>query len=127
MASRRKSFATLAVALLVPALALPPVIARGAGKKKAEATAPSHEYTNICSQGNAKYASRDFDGAIAQYRKAIELAPHQALGHYLLGEALLAAGNLAEAEASWSRAALEGGEKDPALHARVLFVTADLK
>lgn len=127
MAVRRRSLGSLAVVLLVPALALSPVIARGAGKKKAETTAPSHEYTNLCSQGNAKYAARDFDGAIAQYRKAIELAPHQALGHYLLGEALLAAGNLTDAEASWSRAALEGGDKDPALQARVLFVTADLK
>jgi tetratricopeptide (TPR) repeat protein len=127
MSSRRRSLASLAVVLLVPALALPPVIAWGAGKKKADTTAPSHDFTTLCSQGNAKYAARDFDGAIALYRKAIELAPHQALGHYLLGEALLAAGNLTDAEASWGRAAVEGGEKDPALHARVLFVTADLK
>ncbi len=127
MASRRKPLSALAVVLLVPALALTPVMARGAGKKKAEATAPSHEYSSICSQGNAKYVARDFDGAIAQYRKAIDLAPHQPLGLYLLGEAQLAAGNMADAEASWSRAALEGAEKDPALHARVLFVTADLK
>jgi tetratricopeptide (TPR) repeat protein len=127
MASRRRSLASLAVVLLVPALALTPVIARGAGKKKAESTAPSHEYSSLCTQGNAKYVARDYDGAIAQYRKAIELSPHQALAYYLLGEAQLATGNLADAEASWSRAALEGGEKDPALHARVLFVTADLR
>lgn len=69
----------------------------------------------------------DFDGAIASYRKAIEMFPHKALGYYLMGEAQLAANNLPEAEASWGRAALETNEQDPTLRARVLFVTADLK
>jgi tetratricopeptide (TPR) repeat protein len=130
MASRRSALATLPVVLLVPALALAPVLAWGGGaKKKTDATAstPSREYSSTCAQGNAKYVARDFDGAIALYRKAIERAPHQALGYYLIGEAQLAAGNLPEAEASWLRAATEAGEKDPALEARILFVTADLK
>lgn len=89
--------------------------------------APSPEYKKACETGNAKYASRDFPGAIEQYRKAIELNPKHGLGFYLLGEAELAAGSLTEAEAAWGRAALESGEQDPALHARVLFVLADLK
>jgi tetratricopeptide (TPR) repeat protein len=121
----------LPLVLLVPALALAPMLAWGDGSgghaKKSETPHPSAEYSSKCSQGNAKYAARDFDGAIELYRKAIELSPHQALGYYLLGEAQLAAGNLGEAEASWDRAALEAGEKDPALRARILFVTADLK
>jgi tetratricopeptide (TPR) repeat protein len=124
------------VVLCAPVLVLAPVMAwgdggNGASKKKADAaqTARSSDraYTEACGQGNAKYASRDFDGAVDAYRKAIELAPHKALGHYLLGEAQLAAGNMAEAEASWNRAALESNEQDPTLRARVLFVTADLK
>jgi tetratricopeptide (TPR) repeat protein len=130
MASRRSALATLPVVLLVPALALAPVLAWGGGAKKktdASASAPSREYSTTCAQGNSRYVARDFDGAIALYRKAIERAPHQALGYYLLGEAQLAAGNLPEAEASWTRAATEAGEKDPALEARILFVTADLK
>jgi tetratricopeptide (TPR) repeat protein len=81
----------------------------------------------MCAQGNAKYVSHDYEGASAAYRKAIERAPHQALAYYLLGEAQLASGNLADAESSWNRAALEVGEKDPALRAKILFVTADLK
>jgi tetratricopeptide (TPR) repeat protein len=88
---------------------------------------PSPEYKKSCDAGNAKYASRDFPGAIDQYRKAIELSPKHPLGFYLLGEAELAAGSLTEAEAAWSRASLESGEQDPSLHARVLFVLADLK
>jgi tetratricopeptide (TPR) repeat protein len=126
MAPRRNSL--WPVLLLVPALALVPVVSWGA-KKKADASAgaPSRDYSSLCSQGNAKYASRDYDGAIELYRKAIERSPHQGLGYYLLGEAQLASGNLPDAEASWTRAALEVGEKDPALRAKVLFVTADLK
>jgi len=126
MAPRRN--ALLPVALLVPALALAPVLAWGGGaKKKADARAPSRDYSSTCTQGNAKYAAHDFDGAIALYRKAIDRSPHQGLAYYLLGEAQLAAGNLADAEVSWGRAAAETGEKDPALQARILFVTADLK
>jgi len=112
---------------------------KGSGKKKHDDSssaeesatsgkgAPSVEYRKACEAGNAKYAARDFSGAIEQYRKAIELNPKQGLGFYLLGEAELAAGSLTEAEAAWNRAALESGEQDPALHARVLFVQADLK
>jgi tetratricopeptide (TPR) repeat protein len=107
---------------------------KGSTKKKHDDTAsstsksgPSPDYKKACDLGNAKYASRDFPGAIDQYRKAIELSPKQALGFYLLGEAQLAAGSLTEAEAAWGRAALESGEQDPTLHARVLFVLADLK
>jgi len=112
---------------------------KGGGKKKHDDSSssgapstsgkggPSAEYKKVCEAGNAKYASRDFPGAIEQYRKAIELNPKQGLGFYLLGEAELAAGSLTEADAAWSRAALESGEQDPALHARVLFVQADLK
>ena len=129
MGPRQHALASLSLVLLVPALALAPALARGEGKKKADmaASAPSRDYQALCTQGNAKYVARDYAGAIELYRKAIDHAPHQPLGYYLLGEAQVATGNLTEAEASESRAALDAGEKDPALHARILFVTADLK
>jgi tetratricopeptide (TPR) repeat protein len=85
------------------------------------------EFMDTCVQGNAKYASRDFQGATDLYRKAIQLDPNNALGHYLLGEAFLAQNNLTEADATWSRAANLSNEKNPALRARILFVVADLK
>jgi tetratricopeptide (TPR) repeat protein len=113
------------------AFALGPVIAlgQGGGSKAHEEvpSAASGKYTQACAQGNAKYGARDFQGAIAQYRGAIELEPRNPLGYYLLGEAQLAAGNIAEAEASWNRALTESSDKDPAMRARVLFVLADLK
>jgi tetratricopeptide (TPR) repeat protein len=87
----------------------------------------SADYMKACEQGAAKYASRDFSGAIEQFRKAIELTPKQPLGYYLLGEAQLAAGSFTEAEAAWNRALLESGEQDPSMKGRVLFVLADLK
>jgi tetratricopeptide (TPR) repeat protein len=119
--------------LLVPALALAaaPALAEGNKKKPAPAAEESSgggtKYREACKDGNTKYAARDFVAAIAAYQKAIELDPNNALGHYFLGEAQLAGGNLIEAEAAWNRASLAAGDKEPALRARILFVLADLK
>src|SRR5580704_6190102 len=53
----------------------------------------SQKYRDARSQGNGKYAARDFAGAVEAYRKAIEMDAKNPLGHYLLGEAQLAAGS----------------------------------
>src|ERR1700722_10228828 len=106
MRSRHERLAAL-VLVMAPVLVAAPVVAWGDGgaaggsKKKADASSKTsdHAYQDACTEGNAKYASRDFDGAIEAYRKAIEMFPHKPLGHYLLGEAQLAANNLPEAEA----------------------------
>ncbi|MGD0527689.1 MAG: tetratricopeptide repeat protein [Polyangiaceae bacterium] len=119
--------------LLLPALALAaaPALAEGGKKKPAavadDSTGGGAKYREACKDGNTKYAARDFVAAIAAYQKAIEIDPNNALGHYFLGEAQLAAGNLIEAEAAWNRASLAASDKEPALRARVLFVLADLK
>jgi cytochrome c-type biogenesis protein CcmH/NrfG len=118
--------------VLVLALALVPIVAfaQGGGETKRRAAAPlapSGKYTEACTRGNVKYASRDFKEAISLYRGAIELDPKNPIGHYLLGEAQLADGNIAEAEAAWNRALVESSEKDAALRGRILFVIADLK
>jgi tetratricopeptide (TPR) repeat protein len=126
------------LARLVPALVLVPALglfaspAMGDGKKKAsaesaESSGGGAKYREACKDGNTKYAARDFVAAIAAYQKAIELDPNNALGHYFLGEAQLASGNLIEAEAAWNRASLAATDKEAALRARVLFVLADLK
>ncbi len=105
--------------------------AAGSSKKKhadvrRRATA-THVQGLPCADGSTKYAARDFAGAVASFQKAIEVDPKNPLGHYFLGEAQLAAGNMTEAEAAWNRASLEASEKDPALRAKILFVLADLK
>jgi tetratricopeptide (TPR) repeat protein len=84
-------------------------------------------FKDAVAQGTTKYAARDFAGAVASFQKAIEADPKNPLGHYFLGEAQLAAGNLTEAEAAWNRASLEAADKDPALRSKILFVLADLK
>ena len=52
--------------------------------------------------------------------------PMNPLGHYMLGEAQSAAGNLSEAEASWMQG--DGvGDKAPDVKVKILFCLADLK
>ena len=108
------------------ALVLPRATARAA-PPDARPSAPvaSPEFARACARGNAKYAARDFPGAIDAYQSATELRPHDGLGFYLLGEALLAAGRPGDAEAAWTQASVESATA-PALHARVLFVLADV-
>jgi tetratricopeptide (TPR) repeat protein len=77
-------------------------------------------------KGNAAYLARDFAGAIAAYREAIQDDPQNPLGHYLLGEGQLAAANLAEAEASWANGLRLAGNDEP-VHAKLLYAMADLR
>jgi hypothetical protein len=104
---------------------------QGDSKKSGDSSSGSDSsgggFKDAAQQGITKYAARDFPGAVASFQKAIEADPKNPLGHYFLGEAQLAAGNMTEAEAAWNRASLEAAEKDPALRAKILFVLADLK
>jgi tetratricopeptide (TPR) repeat protein len=104
---------------------------KGDSKKSDDSSSGGSEsgggFKDAAGQGITKYAARDFAGAVASLQKAIEVDPKNPLGHYFLGEAQLAAGNMTEAEAAWNRASLEASEKDPALRAKILFVLADLK
>jgi tetratricopeptide (TPR) repeat protein len=137
---KRRLTASLLVGLLcaIPALAVADGGGTGGGasggsKKKntddssADASSGKSGFKTAAADGATKYAARDFPGAIAAFQKAIEADPKNPLGHYFLGEAQLAANNLTEAEAAWTRASLEASEKDAALRARILFVIADLK
>jgi tetratricopeptide (TPR) repeat protein len=121
---RRAGLLILQAALLAIAPA-----AHADGKKKDDVAAKdvATKYKEACKDGGTKYAAHDFSGAAAAFQQAIEIDPNDALAHYFLGEAQLAAGSLVEAEAAWNRASLAAGEKDPALRARILFVVADLK
>jgi tetratricopeptide (TPR) repeat protein len=103
---------------------------KGDSKKGGDGSSSSESgggFKDAVAQGTTKYAARDFPGAVASFQKAIEADPKNPLGHYFLGEAQLAAGNMTEAEAAWNRASLAAAEKDPALRAKILFVLADLK
>lgn len=77
-------------------------------------------------EGNAAYIARDFPTAISKYQEALKQAPNRALGHYMLGQALLADKKVQEADEAWQNA-LRFAEKDPVMKAKVLFVIADLR
>lgn len=77
-------------------------------------------------KGNAAYAARDFPASIAAYREAIQDAPENPLGHYMLGQAQTAAENLKEAEASYEQGLRFSANQKP-LHAKLLFVVADIR
>jgi tetratricopeptide (TPR) repeat protein len=144
----RSGFASLATVL---ALALPagsfavglPVVAIAGDARPAPSRAelgdagdarndPSNitaisRWMELCIEGNAKYAARDFSAAIASYTSATRLAPKNPFPQYLLGEAHLANGNLAEAEASLKQAELASDKRNALLRAKILFVLADVK
>jgi tetratricopeptide (TPR) repeat protein len=77
-------------------------------------------------QGNAAYATKDWDKAMAAYKDAIEKDSKDPLGYYMLGEAQFAAGKLDDAGLSW-QTALKNSANDDVMHAKALFVIADLK
>lgn len=67
----------------------------------------------LSNRGLMKYRMRDFDGAVEDHRKAIDVAPGYSAARVNLGDALAAAGRYEEAIASY-RAALDLGDKDAA-------------
>jgi tetratricopeptide (TPR) repeat protein len=83
-------------------------------------------YLELINKGDRAYVSRDFDGAIAAYREAIQAEPQNALGHYRAGAAQLAKGDQKEAEAAWV-AGLRFVGKDGTLKGKLVFALADLR
>jgi tetratricopeptide (TPR) repeat protein len=77
-------------------------------------------------KGDTALLARDLDGAVAAYKQEIAKNPNAPLGHYRLGEAELARGNLAEAEVAW-QTALRFVGKDENMKSKILFVLADVK
>lgn len=83
-------------------------------------------FLELINRGDRAYLARDFDGAIAAYREAIQKAPQDALGHYRIGAAQLAKGDQKEAEAAFV-SGLRFAGKDGTLKAKLLFALADLR
>jgi tetratricopeptide (TPR) repeat protein len=94
-----------------------------AGSKSSKATGP---YLELLAKGDRAIVARDFDGAIAAYREAIQKDPNNALGHYRAGVAQLFKGDQKEAEAAFV-AGLRFVGKDGTLKGKLLFALADLR
>lgn len=77
-------------------------------------------------KGDKAYIVRDFDGALSAYREALSHEPQNPMGHYRMGEAHLAKGEMDEAQAAWETASRFAG-KNATLKGKILFVLADLQ
>lgn len=101
-------------------------------KADAKAEAPSKAvkvdgpYMELIAKGDRAVVARDFDGAIAAYREAIQKDPNNALGHYRIGGAQLLKGDQKEAEAAFV-AGLRFVGKDGTLKGKLIFALADLR
>jgi tetratricopeptide (TPR) repeat protein len=115
--------------VLVIALCAATAIAAG-GKDKDKKDAKSSSRTTplmvAVADGNAKFGAKDFLGALEAYKKAVSIAPNDPLGNYLVAEAQLAQGNIADAQAALA-AAEKVGDKRPDVMGKVLFLQADSK
>lgn len=83
-------------------------------------------YVELINKGDRAYVSRDFDGALAAYRAAIQSEPQNPVGHYRAGAAQLAKGDQKEAEAAWV-AGLRFAGQDGTVKAKLQFALADLR
>lgn len=83
-------------------------------------------YVELINKGDRAYVSRDFDGALAAYREAIQSQPQNPVGHYRAGVAQLAKGDQKEAEAAWV-AGLRFAGQDGTVRAQLQFALADLR
>jgi tetratricopeptide (TPR) repeat protein len=109
------------------AAAAPPPAPQGEKRTDPDNKTGISKFMETCVQGNGKYLARDFPAAIDLYRQAIQLQPKNPLGPYLLGEAQLAAGNVGEAEASFTQASNVADDRNRGLRAKILFCLADVK
>jgi tetratricopeptide (TPR) repeat protein len=97
-----------------------------ADAKAAAPTKASGPYMELIAKGDRATVARDFDGAIAAYREAIQKDPNNALGHYRVGGAQLLKGDQKEAEAAFV-AGLRFVGRDATLKGKLLFALADLR
>jgi tetratricopeptide (TPR) repeat protein len=124
------------LALSVPALVLVPLSAFGDAPPKKPAATPERydpdnitaisQYMEMLVKGVERSQAKDHTTAIDTVKKAIQLNPKHALGHYLLGEVYLAANNVPEAEVAFLTARESSDHRNPALKSRVLFAVADV-
>lgn len=107
-----------------------PAAAAGAKKPNAVRKDPNNKtgispYMETVAKGEKAFVSGDSSGAAAAFQEAINIDGSQMLAYYRLGEVHLAGGKRDEAEAAWQTAL---GKKGPdEVHAKVLFVLADLR
>jgi tetratricopeptide (TPR) repeat protein len=136
MGLRRKT-AALMIAIAFP-LAFVPLVAFGEPKPEAKGEAKGSDkydpdnvrgisqFMEIASKGISMYGAKDTTGAIDTFKKAIQLAPRNPYGHYLLAEAYAGTGNLGEGEAAIKQALELNEPRAYLVRAHVLFLAATI-
>lgn len=127
----KRAALALLIVLGVPAVALSAPNEKDKPKEQTfdpENVTALSQYMDAIVKGSEKYKKAEYPAAADLFKKAIALAPKNPLAHLLLGEAYLAANNLAEAEAAFLAAqevASTTDAKQQALRSHVLFAVAD--
>lgn len=103
-----------------------PATATGGARKDPRGVKGVSPFRESVNKGDRALIARDFDGAIAAYKDAITKEPQNALGHYRVGEAQIAKGDLHEAEEAFMNG-LRFVTTDAALTAKLQFALADLR
>jgi tetratricopeptide (TPR) repeat protein len=108
--------------------AAPPAAAKaGAPRRDPRGVKGISPFMEALQKGDSALIARDFDGAIAAYREAIAKEPQNPLGHYRMGEAQRAKGDLHEAEEAFLSGLRFVPGTDLPLKAKLQFAIADLR
>lgn len=121
----RLSLWVLASSLLVTAPAGAAPNGPGPLRKDPKGIKGISPFQEAIKKGDDLFVARDFEGAVAAYTEASSHEPKNPLGHYRLGEAQIAAGDLGGAEAAFI-AGLRFAGSNAQLKAKLTFALADV-
>ncbi len=124
MLSRVSSW-VLAPSLLVSMSAAAAPHGSGPVRKDPQGVKGISPFQEAIKKGDDLFVAHDFEGAVAAYTEAITHEPKNGLGHYRMGEAQIAAGDLGGAEAAFI-AGLRFVGSDAPLKAKLTFALADI-
>ena len=119
--------ALLGLTVVVSAQQPPPAAAPAPSAAVAAPARPGvSPYNAVIQKGIGLYAARDYAGAAVAFKEDIAAEPAAPLPYYLLAEAQIAGGNLADADVSLQQG-LARSEKNDNIKCKILFVIADLR
>ncbi len=124
MLSRLSSW-VLASSLLLPMSAVAAPHGAGPVRKDPQGIKGISPFQESIKKGDDLFVAKDFEGALAAYTDAVSHEPKNALGHYRMGEAQIAAGDLGGAEAAFIAGLRFVGSNAP-LKAKLTFSLADV-
>ncbi|MET0790556.1 MAG: tetratricopeptide repeat protein [Polyangiaceae bacterium] len=101
--------------------------AAGSARKDPRGIKGISPFREALNKGDSALIARDFELALVAYKEAIAKEPQNPLGHYRVGEAQIAKGDLHEAEEAFLTGLRFASATDSALKAKLQFALADLR